>query len=412
MPHPFGIVRGAFKRHPLLGENAILLVRQLLMGGVLFVSAIILAYVLPPSDYGIYKYVLGLGMLIGAATLTGMNAAVTRAVAKGQTDVTHGTLWPQVKWGTIATLVGVGIAMYHGVHGDMGVALVILLLALCVPLTNALNTYQATLNGKREFKRGAVYMVGASIVTTVVLVVLLWITTEPLVLAVATTLATLATTAWAYLRTINTRVRDPQSGATVRYGLHMSLANAPLSIIQQLDTVLVFHLLGPVALAAYSIAMSMPDQLRGIVKNLYVTMLPRFAGVQGDIQHRYLWQQLGIAVATIVCGAGLYVILAPYLLPLFFPKYVPTIGLSQLYAITLIPYATTMVLLGAIQAQGKIRSQYVYSVLAAISDGIGMVAGLIMAGLPGLFIGKGCSQLLQSIVLYHKFRSQDRVMAE
>ncbi|HYE23344.1 MAG TPA: oligosaccharide flippase family protein [Candidatus Paceibacterota bacterium] len=361
-----------------------------------------------PSEFGIYQYFLTLAVLVHAFTLTGMNTALTRSVARGHNDSLKEGLRLQLTWSVLPFLVALAIALYYFVNGNSTFGLAALIIGVFTPLNAALAAHTAFLTGKKDFKRAFTYnflgnipyygaMAAAAIFFQSALLVLL---------------ANCATNAIVYFvalrRTQRTYAQPGTSDPDMRsYGKHLSLINAPGIFLGQADILLAFHLLGPASVAVYSFATALPDQIARFLKFIPGAALPKFstashASIRASIGPKLVYAAI-IAVLTALC----YVVAAPFAYLVLFPQYQEAVQLSQLYAITVISLVTNIVLTVLI-AQGHKRSLYLFNIALPLLQTGAQVLGILVLGVLGLVIAKiGITVLglVTAVVLFFSIRS-------
>jgi O-antigen/teichoic acid export membrane protein len=365
--------------------------------GSLFL-AIAFANLLPAETYGVYQYLLSFSTIIGALTLTGMNYAVTQAVARGYEGVVRESVRTQLRWSVIPLLCGIGVGVYYLLQGNAELGYGLFLIGVFTPLIYAFNTYIAFLNGKKEFKQTFVYGVvlngayyGSILLATVYL-------KEALLLLLVNLLVNAAVTVALYMRTL-ARYRPNRSidTETLPYGKHLSLMYVPTLVIRQLDNILVFQMLGPVQLAVYSFASTVPERIAGFFKFAFTAALPKFSTrTRESIQSSLLSKMMFMTAAGLVI-ALLYIAAAPYVFALLFPAYLEAIPYSQLYALLIVASASNLSTSALLSQQLK-RELYIFYTVTPFVQLTFQVALLWSFGLWGLIVGRIISSVLDTVV--------------
>ena len=67
---------------------------------------------------------------------------------------------------------------------------------------------------------------------------------------------------------------DPE---TISYGKHLSFTGIIGTVATYLDRLLIFHYLGAVEVAIYSIAIAPPEQIKNLFKNIPTLAMPKLA---------------------------------------------------------------------------------------------------------------------------------------
>jgi len=373
---------------------------------------LVFANVLPKATFGTYQYLLSLGALIGALTLTGMNAAVSRSVARGFDGSLKDAIRFQVSWLWVpigASLIGAG---YYFIQGNIPLSIGLVLVGIGTPLINTFNTYSAFLVGKQDFKRVFLYNLGINVPFYALLIAGAFATTNPILLIGANMVLQVAGFVIAYRQTLRAYAPDNKVEAGVRtYGAHLSVMGIPGTLAQHIDSVLAFHFLGPVGVAVYAFSTAIPERISGLFKFLPSAALPRFAQrplfeVQATILPRLL-----LLLPVLAGAAYIYALCAPYVFTLLFPQYIDAVPYSQWYGLILISILT-QVLISALSAHQKVRSLYVFNIASPIAQIALMVVGVIYTGLWGLIFGRLLGALLSfalALVLVLSAKSTDDV---
>ena len=362
-----------------------------------FVAYVVFAHTLPKEVYGTYQYLLSIGALIGALSLTGMASAVSTAVARGEDGVLYHVVRTQLTWSVLPVLASLGLSLYYLVSGDTLLSIGLVVIAVCVPFINTYNVYNAFLVGKKDFKRS--FFLGLllnGIYYGSLIAAALW---SPTVIALIG--ASLVSQAVGYYLCYRMTLRayapqnTPHQG-TIRYGKHLSALNAVGTIATYADAFLIFHLLGAELLAIYSFATAIPDRL-GVAKTLSFIALPKLANRTHVEIRATLMPRLLAACGVLAALAGAYALFAHYIFALFFPAYLNSVPYSQLYALTLITSLSGF-LVTALISQQLVKRLYVYNVVAPILQLGALVAGVLVAGLWGLIIAKVAATALSTLL--------------
>lgn len=349
---------------------------------------VIFGHFLSQETYGTYQYLLALSVFLNAFTLTGMNAAVTRSVARGFDGVLRRAVMLQLRYGLIPGILCLFAAAYYAYNGNLVLAGGLFILGFTTPATNAFNSYSAFLTGKQDFRRGFLYNVVGNIPYYGAIALVAILARNALLILLANCLVNMAVQFAAYRVTLSRRVaNDADDPEAYRFGMHLSAMNVPIVMLGQIDSLLAFHFIGAVGLAIYSFSTGIPDQLGRFFKFIPSAALPRFATEGESVVRAALLRrviQLALAGAAL---AAVYAISAHLLFSLLFPKYLEAVALSQLYAVSLIAIPTAMVT-AALTAHGRVRSLYVFNIGTAILQTALQLSGVLMFGLLGLVAGK------------------------
>lgn len=360
-----------------------------------FLVSIAFANLLPKEVFGTYQYLLSILSLLTAFTLTGMNSSITRAVAQGNDSALRASVRPQIIWNTFSACVALAISVYYLLQGDIRLGVGTLCIAVALPLITTFNSYGAFLIGKKAFRTHFFYTTAANLAYYAIIIVALVFVPDvlPLIL-VNVTLTTLAPIILYLLTLRRYSLKKPAADPdTLSYGKHLSLMNFIGTVSYQIDNFLVFHFLGPVQLATYSMATLIPGRLGGIFKNITNAMLPRFAEQSMTRIRAGIVRKSFFFLALVLGTIGFYWLLAPTFFRLVYPQYFDSVPYTQLFALTLL--VTVGNFIGtALLAHKKIKGLYIINTASPVANIVFQLIGIVMGGLWGLIIGRVASGIL------------------
>jgi len=322
----------------------------------------VFANLVPRESYGIYKYLIALIGSLGFLMLSGIKTAVAQAVARGYEGALAYSTRVQLLWNIAYIAVGAGIGGWYLWHGNGMFGWSLLILAFGTALTNTYKTYGHYLNGKKEFRRSTIYGVLSTLFYGVTVLLAILASSNVLVWIVAYTVGSLAPALFFHslvMQSIKARSDDNASErALIRFGGHLTLANVPAILAQQLDKILLFQFIGPASLAVYAFAALGTDHIKGLLKGIGAISSPRLTERSlPDIDrvfHRRTFQTMAIgATASIV-----YIILAPLAFDLLFPLYQESVIYSQVLSLSLIGTMAGTYMGNVFNAKKMVRTIY------------------------------------------------------
>lgn len=363
-----------------------------------FLLSIAFANLLPAETYGTYQYLLSLSTVVGALTLTGMNYAVTTAVAKGHDGVVRESIRLQVRWSLVPFLISAIVGAYYLYQGNMLIGLGLVVIGILVPLINTFNTYAAYLNGKKMFRQAFVYATVLNAAYYVSIFAGVLYLKDALALLLVNLGVNAAVVVLLYIRTLRRYPPNATGDAeALGYGNHLSGMNAFTIMVRQADALLVFHFLGPAILAVYAFASLIPERIGGLFKFLFFAGLPKFATQSRESITSSLLPKLGKATLAGIVLAGVYALIAPHLFALLFPQYLAAVPYTQLYALVIITGAGH-ISLSVLTAQQMKARLYVFNTLSPIFQLVLQVALLILFGLWGLLVARIIANIFDTLL--------------
>lgn len=362
---------------------------QVIASGSSFLLVILFANFAPKETYGTYKYILTIASIVALPSLMGINTALTQAVARGYEGTIKPALRTRISWGTLGALASLLLAgYYHFIEHDPILTASMLVVAIFTPFFDSLTVYESILTGRKDFKRLTNYFLITQTVAAIIMGVTIFVTDNILAIILAYFLPWTIGRIGGLLVTLRTqRPNDMIDPGTIPYGKHLSLMGVLGTVAGYADRLLVFHFLGAVEMAIYSIALAGPDNMGAVLKGANTLALPKLSDAKTeDIKKTVLSKSLRFS-AVIAVGVGLYIIAAPFLFAILFPKYMEAVIYSQLFAISLIA-TSSAVPLSALQAKKAQKELYFLNTWIAILSVVILFVFMYLGGLLGLIIAR------------------------
>lgn len=330
------------------------------------VSTILFAYYLTETDFGIYRYIIGLAAFFSAFALTGIGQSIAQLAAKGYTDYFRYSTKLTFIYGLASTSVSLIGAYYYHFQGNDILAIGCLFIALLQPISILFLNTLAYLYGLKNFKEGT-YFQGIKSITVMATSICTLLITHNLIWLLFIYFFTQAFTAivgYLYYRPKTytpSTIPSPLKKQYLRFAQHTSIRNLIVGSAARLDSIIVFQQLGAASLAIFTIATLVPDQIKGVFKNILALLIPKYsqydslAELRRHIPKR-CWQFGFILIVVTV----IFIILVPYLYSLIFPKYINAIFYTQLLALSF-PASIYLLPLSALQSQVQEDSLYYFN---------------------------------------------------
>jgi O-antigen/teichoic acid export membrane protein len=369
------------------------------------IAAVLFARYLSETDYGVYRYIIGLAALLSAFSLTGIGQTILQASSKGYGDFLHRSTSITLQWSLgimAASLIG---AMYYYAQGNQLFALGCLLIALLHPVSQLFQNTLAYLYGAAKFKSGAKMQTFKSIFVSGVSVIALLFTKNILIL-LAVYFSTQAIAAIVcYLVYQPEKIDHHELDQNIikkylSYAKHSSYRNFLTLIAVRLDSVVVFQLLGAVELAFYTVATVLPEHITGSFKNMQTLLLPKYTkhdslhALKRSIPKRSLHFFIILILFTAV-----FILLTPLLYSLLFPKYTEVVPYVQLLALSF-PASVFILPLGAIQSQQMEKELYIYQITTSLIQISTILVLISFFGFLGAVISRIITQYSRTMIAY------------
>lgn len=374
--------------------------RHIIIIGASFLQTWFLTNFLSPEIYGNYKYLISFAGGLGAFLLSGMNNAITQAVAKKKEGTYQKSIVIQLQWGIIFTLISFAAATFYYLQNNLTFALSLLIIGILNPLINSFNTFIAFLNGRGEFKKIANYSFLVNLFPAVITVISIF-SKNLIIIILAYYLSNTLINIYYYFKCKKEVKNDEIDNSLLKYGKHLSLINFFIIIFFYLDKLFIFHFLGPISLAIYYLAQAIPEQIKSGLKILNVISLPKLTQ-NAKIDKKYfnsLLSKIFKLSAVVLLLVIIYIIICPYIFKIFFPKYLIAIQLSKIFAISIIFVAFNNTLINYLQSLKITKKLYIYTITTSLIQITSIIASIIFFGLIGGAVAKIITEAINSFIL-------------
>lgn len=214
------------------------------------------------------------------------------------------------------------------------------------------------------------------------------------------------------LRYIPRKTGDAYLAESKRYSLFISMMGLIQVPAQYVDQFLLWHFLGPVALATYTIAQGPAKELRIITDNIANIAFPRFARKEAKehFKENTIPRRTLQLLFPFACVILLYVMSAPLLFKIFFPKYLSSVFYSQLIAVALLLQPRTLADT-FLFAHSGVKDRFAINIPDSIIR-IGLFAILIpLFGILGAIAATIITEICTTGIVYYRYRAFERKTA-
>ncbi|MEX0909940.1 MAG: oligosaccharide flippase family protein [Candidatus Paceibacterota bacterium] len=360
------------------------------------------AHFLSKETYGTYKFVLSIFALLSITTLPGMRIAITRAVARGESGTIHTLTNLRSLFGLIGSFGSLVISAYYYLNSNTELATLFLIAAIFVPLYNSYDGYEVYLQGYKNFRLKAFFQIAQRAFVSIATIAVIFLSDNiHVVTAAYFTTFTFIT----YILYRNSLRAHPSNTAVdpdaKKLGFHLTGMSILTVGVAHIDKVLLFHFVGPAQLAIYFFALSLPQEIRGLIAQVTNIALPKFATNHGKEAARTLWRKLSILLLLLIAPVLGYILVAPYLFQFFFPQYIESVFYSQILILFTF-FIPVELIQSFITARGDIRSIHVATISSSIVFIIVLLLLLPTYGIIGAIVAMLAQQIVRSLVLTYK----------
>ena len=363
-----------------------------------FVLAIAYANLLPVETYATYKYILSITGLLVIPTLTGINTTLVRSVAMGFEGNYKISFQTKLRWGILSTLIGIFVAGYYFLIGNKILSYGFLIASIFIPLIQVASLYSYYLQGKKLFKKASIFNTLNNLLITSLVIVVMFNTKNIITIILAYYLGTLIVYSLLSYYTLRKNKLDKKEDLeSIKLGKHLSVMNILGAIASQIDKILMWHLLGPMALAVYSFATIPVEQIRNFLKSSQQLALPKLGSHDVDTIKKTLPEKIFKFAVLILPIIIIYYLASPWLFKIFFSAYTDSINYSQIFSISLLFFPFGLIN-SALTAKANKKSLYLINSIAPIIRILSMTIFIPIWGIMGAISAFICSKIINSII--------------
>ncbi|MBP6881380.1 MAG: oligosaccharide flippase family protein [Candidatus Pacebacteria bacterium] len=359
------------------------------------------------ETYGTYKYILSIASVLSIFTLQGMNTAIVQSVSRGFEGAVREGVRTKIIFGFIGTLFGLFISGYYFLQENPILGGAFLVTALAIPFYETFNLYRAYLNGKRQYKEIAKETTFYSVAYFVVFAATLLITDNIVIIMISYFLASTLLQLFIYHK-ISRRFDYLSKSSDIeitRYGKDLSLMKGLSVASGSVSSLALWHILGPLSLPTYALALAPIEQVRPILQMAENLLMPKLSQDSWKA-HSMLWffKKTALFFLAILLFVVTYIVLAPFIFALVFPKYMESILLSQVYSVSLLLTGLNILLFAIMRSKKQISKLYFTNGISMLFDFLS-IPSIYLFGIIGLIINILLGKLVISIVgLYMLFK--------
>ena len=374
-----------------------------IIGSLLVTAAF--AHYLSEELYGNYRYLVVLASLFAVISLNSISQSVLQTASKGYFDYYYSALRLGL-WSNLGTtLTALCVGLYYLSHNNTLLGYGCLAIAAIQPfISNYFNIF-SFLAGQQRFKTVAIFQTARIIIISAGSVGAILITQSVIVLFLTYLILQLLMNMIGHSlfkpakRLIVTPMPEEIKKKYHQFAIHLSIQNGVLTAANRLDTLIVFQFLGATALAIYSVALIVPDQLKSTVKNFSTLLFPKYVHYTPTQLVRSIPGRSVQLFIILVILTTLYIMAAPFMIGWLLPKYASAIIYTQFLSLA-IPSSILFIVQSAIKSQTNNAQLYYIQFSHACIKILLVFVGIYFFGIWGA-IGAYVLSSYVEVILYY-----------
>ncbi|MFA5129339.1 MAG: hypothetical protein WC477_00275 [Patescibacteria group bacterium] len=290
-----------------------------------------------PEILGQFRYVLAIYALAGMFSFGGYGTSMIKGLARGESDIVKKSIKKIFLYAPLGSLILILSAIDRFTHQEQNVGIAMLVAAIAFVPYSACAFYNQIYIGLEKIKKLTVVSVWSDVLYAILFTLVLLKTHNLAIITLAYFLIDIVIQGWftwrAYRSIPSTSTRAINDSA-MPLGKHLNWIYVIQGITGSLGLILLQRFWGYTTLAAFSVAMLLPEQCISLAKTMSGTILQRLSrhdagGTKVKNIQKQFWHALIASIAIILA----YAAVAPFILPILFPKYPDAVLPSIAYSL-------------------------------------------------------------------------------
>ncbi len=379
-----------------------------------FISVVILANNLSVNDYGNYKYVFSMIGILGALSFTGgFRNTVIQSTAKGMDGIVRYLFKMNLSLSFPMLLGGVVVGCYYLINNNEFLGYSIIIATTCSVIGNNGIIAYGYLNGRKLYGQLLKLQSIQSIINILVLFTITLLTKNLLIIIATSVISTAGILTAFYYYVEKKLLRNKETDTSIiKYGKHLNILSVITTVMMNIDSILIFKIIGSQGLALYALATPFVDRIIGFLKGTYFFALPKFTeqGHTSARVHLYKRSLIGLFLGTAVFGV--YYLASPILFKIFFPNYLEAINLSRLFALNIPVIALSILSDAFLDSLAEIKYKYIVKATTTSFRIVLMLLLIFPFGIAGVIWSELLARLagtVATVILIERYMKSNKI---
>ena len=348
--------------------------------------------------YGNYELILSIFSLVSIVSISGLNAAIIRSVARGYEGSYPKAVKASFSWSFLGSLIIFIIGLFYFIYQDKTIGIIFLVSSILFPFIYGINYWQALFSGQKRFDLATKFASLQSVVSGLIMGLVIFLFPDKLIIIIlAHFLLSSGFNILFFKKSLSFLRNNKKDKEIISYGYFLTKINVLATVANNLDKIIIGIFLSPADLAVYAIGVNLARKFLNLTKSFLATATPKIA--QKNTLNRKAY--FGVFIFFSIISVILY-FLFPIVIPvLFSQKYESSIILSQIVIIFLPFYVINLLYKNHILFYLKDkRILFKESIIFPVAKMLLMTPLLFFFGVKGLAFLLGFQFLLDTAILY------------
>ena len=341
----------------------------LLKGICSLLTLYLFSYYLEQADFGELKYIIGVATLISAISLSGLASTIIRNISKYNYCIISQILKKYMTFSILTIIVLIITCTFTAMFENYRIATTIFTVGIIIIINNAFMLYESILIGKLMFKVKCLMSSLNSIFTLTTLTYLVlkdysinFLIHVPLIVTMVNNIIYFIFTAKYTKNKFNNKVIVDKNEQ-----YHLSFIKIIQRIGNEIDQIILYHLMGPISLATYSVAATPVKKISSISVVVKNYILPKLCSMNIKQSSAYIKKILTKSIVPAIILIVGYNFFAYSIFDLIFPKYQHAKTLTQLFSIVFIFIFPISIFSQLLIAEMDLNKMYIFSIVIPVT---------------------------------------------
>lgn len=352
-------------------------------------STYLVARWVSPEVLGQFRYMIAMYGVAGIFSLSGYGSSMVKGLALGETAPVRYAIRKTLMYAPLGGVLLIVAAIDKFLHGESSVGWAIVVAAISFVPYTLCSFFVSILTGLGKIKELSFANLWSNTVYAVLFFLVLLFSKQLIVLTVAYFLIDILVRGfitWRVFIKLPAQVENENTHKEI--GNHLNWILVMTVISASISQILLQRIWGYAALATFSVAMILPEQLLNLAKTMSGVILQRLSKQANTVKNlqavrRHFWNAF---IGSFVLIAA-YVAIAPFMMPLFFPKY-PDAVLPSIVYVTGLLGIPSLIGVYYFQAHGYIRSMWRFNIASSTIQALTSIALVPLFGQWGAILSR------------------------
>lgn len=357
---------------------------------------------LPKETYGVYGYFFSVIAILSIFALPGMDTALIRTVAQGYERMIFLCAKTKFKWALIGSGICFFISLWYFLYQNFILGISFLIAAIFLPFINALDLFLSFWQGKKRFDIQSKDLIILNLSSALILIPVIFLT-DNLILIILAYFASYTFFKAIFFKITLKKVKNQATEKeTLSYGKHLTLMQIASVFGDNIDKIIIWQFLGPIAVAIYSFA-QIPILKIGELIPISSLALPKLSEKNIKEIKKNLLKKFSKLFLVSIPLALFFILAAPYLYKILFPAYLESIPYFQVLALTLI-FSPFTLLTASLTTEMKKKELYIIQFAAHFLQIILFLALIPFYGIWGTIFAILTAQFFGNLLILYFFK--------